>query len=83
MDATESSTKSWDFPKNHIHKHTYDDILEKGSTKGFNTKYDEAMHGTIKDSYQHRGNFRDPASYALLSLGIQDKWLTYFLDFKS
>lgn len=49
--------KDWGFPKNHMHKHIFDDILAKGVTRGYNTKYNENMHGGLKDSFQWRTNF--------------------------
>ena len=48
-------------PANLTHVHVFEDILEKGVTKGYNTKYDEGMHGPLKDSYQLRTNFREVA----------------------
>ncbi|PPQ82862.1 hypothetical protein CVT24_008300 [Panaeolus cyanescens] len=56
-------SKGWDFPKNHIHRHMFEDIISKGVTKNYNTKYDEAMHTSLKESYQFRGHFRNVADY--------------------
>ncbi|KAJ3509195.1 hypothetical protein NLJ89_g5347 [Agrocybe chaxingu] len=57
--GVDEKEKNWDFPKNHTHRHTYDDVLAKGATRNYNTKYDERDHGPLKDSYQLRSNFRD------------------------
>ncbi len=52
--------KNWNFPKNHMHAHVYEDIRRKGVTKNYNTKYSESMHGPLKVSYQLRSNFKEP-----------------------
>lgn len=57
-EGTREKDKNWSFPKNHTHKHVWDDILSKGVTRGANTKYNENMHGPLKDSFQWRTNFR-------------------------
>ena len=44
--------------QNNTYKHVWDDILSKGVTKDANTKYNENMHGPLKDSFQWRTNFR-------------------------
>ncbi|KAK0504193.1 hypothetical protein EDD18DRAFT_1345071 [Armillaria luteobubalina] len=51
--------KVWDFPKVHTHKHLFDDIEAKGVTLNYNTKPNESMHGTFKESYQRCTNFKD------------------------
>ncbi len=51
--------KTWDFPKVHSHKHLFDDIEAKGVTLNYNTKLNESMHGSFKESYQRRTNFKD------------------------
>ncbi|PBK68548.1 hypothetical protein ARMSODRAFT_887703, partial [Armillaria solidipes] len=53
------SFKTWDFPKVHSHKHLFDDIEAKGVTLNYNTKPNESMHGSFKESYQRRTNFKD------------------------
>jgi hypothetical protein len=40
----------------HLRAHVFDDILEKGATRGFNTKVNEYLHGPIKDIYDHIRN---------------------------
>ncbi len=58
---TDIGSKNWNFPKNHMHQHLFDDIVAKGVTRNYNTKYDEAMHRPLKDSYALRTNFRNIA----------------------
>jgi hypothetical protein len=41
--------------------HLFDDIEAKGATRNYNTKPNEKMHGSLKESYSHRTNFRDVA----------------------
>ncbi|PBK63200.1 hypothetical protein ARMSODRAFT_1024229 [Armillaria solidipes] len=53
------SFKTWDFPKVHSHKHLFDDIEAKGVTLNYNTKPNESMHGSFKESYQRHTNFKD------------------------
>ncbi|KAL4066581.1 hypothetical protein J3A83DRAFT_4080094, partial [Scleroderma citrinum] len=44
------SEKNWNFPKNHLGIHVFDDIEAKGVTCNFNTKPNEKMHGPIKEA---------------------------------
>lgn len=37
----------------HLHQHAFQDILEKGATRNFNTKINENLHGPIKDIYDN------------------------------
>ncbi|KAJ7053331.1 hypothetical protein C8F01DRAFT_1260668 [Mycena amicta] len=37
-------SKSWNFPKAHLHQHAFRDILRKGASRNFGTKNDESMH---------------------------------------
>lgn len=60
---TEIRVAGWNFPKTHVHVHLFDDILAKGVSINANTKYDKAMHVTLKDSYQNHGTFHNPAGY--------------------
>ncbi|PBK79400.1 hypothetical protein ARMGADRAFT_950927, partial [Armillaria gallica] len=53
--------KNWDFPKIHLLKHLFDDIEAKGVTLNYNTKPNERMHGSPKESYQQHTNFKDIA----------------------
>lgn len=63
MQATAAtSDKNWDFPKNHMLSHLFDDIMNKGVTRNYNTQPNEQMHGSLKDSYDHRTNFKNVAS---------------------
>jgi hypothetical protein len=41
--------------------HIFDNIEAKGATRNYNTKPNEKMHGSLKDSYQMRTNFRNVA----------------------
>ncbi|KAI6151572.1 hypothetical protein BKA82DRAFT_169619, partial [Pisolithus tinctorius] len=53
--------KNWNFPKNHIHMHVFNNIKAKGVTHNFNTKPNENMHGPLKEAYQKQTNFKDIA----------------------
>ncbi|KAK0432086.1 hypothetical protein EV421DRAFT_1719858, partial [Armillaria borealis] len=57
--------KNWDFPKNHSLKHLFDNIEAKGVTLNYNTKPNESMHGSFKESYQRHTNFKDIAKQIL------------------
>ncbi|KAG1849526.1 hypothetical protein F4604DRAFT_1883786 [Suillus subluteus] len=59
------SDKNWNFPKLHMDLHIFDDIKAKGATRNYNTKPNEKMHGSLKDSYLLRTNFRDVAEQIL------------------
>lgn len=52
--------KNWGFIKNHTHVHMFDDIIAKGVTRNYNTKYNESMHKGPKESFQRRigGHFQ-------------------------
>ena len=50
--------KQWVFPKLHTHFHAFYNIWEKGVTRNYNTKFNEAMHGPIKKIYQNQTNLR-------------------------
>lgn len=54
--------KSWNFPKIHTHTHMFQDILEKGATRNYNTKPNEQANGPLKTIFQQRTNFKDVAS---------------------
>ncbi|KAK0464022.1 hypothetical protein IW261DRAFT_1575532 [Armillaria novae-zelandiae] len=55
----ETKTKNWNFPKAHLHQHLFDDIEAKGVTLNYNTKPNKSMHGSFKESYQRRMNFKN------------------------
>ncbi|KAK0461489.1 hypothetical protein IW261DRAFT_1576985 [Armillaria novae-zelandiae] len=55
----ETKTKNWNFPKAHSHQHLFDDIEAKGITLNYNTKPNKSMHGSFKESYQRRTNFKN------------------------
>ena len=50
--------KAWDFPKLHTHQHMFQDILEKGATRNYNTKPSEKANGPLKKYYQKHTNFK-------------------------
>jgi hypothetical protein len=41
--------------------HIFDNVEAKGATRNYNTKPNKKMHGSLKDSYLLRMNFRDVA----------------------
>ncbi|KAK0467480.1 hypothetical protein IW261DRAFT_1680440 [Armillaria novae-zelandiae] len=55
----ETKTKNWNFPKAHLHQHLFDDIEAKGITLNYNTKPNESMHSSFKESYQCHTNFKN------------------------
>ncbi|KAK0481054.1 hypothetical protein EDD18DRAFT_1113170 [Armillaria luteobubalina] len=55
----EKKLKRWNFPKAHSHQHIFDEIKAKGIMLNYNTKPNESMHGSFKQSYQHRTNFKN------------------------
>ncbi|KAK0207409.1 hypothetical protein IW262DRAFT_1469507 [Armillaria fumosa] len=55
----EKKVKSWNFPKAHSHQHLFDNIEAKGVTLNYNTKPNESMHGSFKESYQRHTNFKN------------------------
>lgn len=46
--------------------HIFDNIEAKGATHNYNMKLNEKMHGSLKDSYLMRTNFRDVAPQVTL-----------------
>ncbi|KAF8812136.1 hypothetical protein BYT27DRAFT_7221243 [Phlegmacium glaucopus] len=57
--------KNWNFPKAHTHNHVFDDIENKGATRGFNTKPNEKAHRPLKAFYKFHTNFKDVAPQIL------------------
>ncbi|KAI5992667.1 hypothetical protein EDD15DRAFT_2388187 [Pisolithus albus] len=57
--------KNWNFPKNHMHMHVFDDIEAKGVTRNFSTKPNEKMHRLLKEKYQRHTNFKNVAEQIL------------------
>ncbi len=53
--------KSWNFPKNHLYVHLFDDIEQKGATRNYSTKPSEKSHGNLKTAYHRRTNFKNVA----------------------
>lgn len=56
----------WNYPKVHLIRHLFEDIVAKGVTKNFTTKTFEKMHGPAKDSYKRRTNFKNVAIQVLV-----------------
>ncbi|KAJ7713252.1 hypothetical protein B0H16DRAFT_1810756 [Mycena metata] len=67
-EGTEFEDKNWNFIKMHLHKHVFDDIEQKGVTKNFGTKIDEAMHGPARAAYLRQTNFKNVTPQILRSL---------------
>ncbi|KAF9489942.1 hypothetical protein BDN71DRAFT_1525498 [Pleurotus eryngii] len=44
--------KNWNFLKNHLYMHLFDDIITKGVTWNYSTKPNEQMHGPLRRTYQ-------------------------------
>lgn len=51
--------KNWNFPKMHLNTHVFEDIMQKGVTRNYNTKPNESMHRSLKDNYHTRTNFKN------------------------
>ncbi|KAG2054244.1 hypothetical protein BDR06DRAFT_982466 [Suillus hirtellus] len=64
MEAGEENNKGWSFPKMHMIVHIFDDIEAKGTTRNYNTKPNEQMHGPLKNLHQCWTNFKDFAKQA-------------------
>jgi hypothetical protein len=71
------SDKSWSFPKAHTHKHMFDDIQQKGATRNYNTKPNEKCHGSLKNSYKFRTNFKNIAPQVVVLYPIYTISLFY------
>ncbi|KAJ3557258.1 hypothetical protein NM688_g1562 [Phlebia brevispora] len=48
-----------------LENHAFDDIWAKGTTKHYNTKPNESLHGPLKDAYNLQTNFKNVASQIL------------------
>ncbi|KAF9490004.1 hypothetical protein BDN71DRAFT_1525388 [Pleurotus eryngii] len=59
--------KNWNFPKNHLYMHLFDDIVAKGVTRNYSTKPNEQMHGPLRRTYQCT-NFRNIAPQILTKI---------------
>ncbi|KAK0187073.1 hypothetical protein F5146DRAFT_1004041 [Armillaria mellea] len=95
MQQINPDAKSWNFPKVHSLKHTMRDIMEKGATCNYNTKPNEKMHGSLKDTYQLHTNFKgvaeqilcvdqwyNAASFIWQQINLHDKQLQFSEDSK-
>ncbi|KAG2036604.1 hypothetical protein BDR03DRAFT_934392 [Suillus americanus] len=63
--TADENGKNWNYPKLHMDLHIFDDVKAKGATRNYNTKPNEKMHGSLKDSYLLWTNFRDVAEQIL------------------
>ncbi|KAL0562440.1 hypothetical protein V5O48_019647, partial [Marasmius crinis-equi] len=57
----EMEEKNWDFIKNHYFTHLFDDIQRKGVLRNFSTRLFEKQHGTLRNIYHQRTNFKEVA----------------------
>ena len=64
--SKEKDPKSWDFVKNHLHVHAFDDIQSKGVLSLYNTVYNEPLHGPLKDTYNLRTNGKNADGQVIL-----------------
>ncbi|KAF8876252.1 hypothetical protein BD779DRAFT_1677860 [Infundibulicybe gibba] len=47
------------FPKAHVHSHMFDDIMNKGALRNYNTMTNKKIHHIFKGYYHDRTNFRN------------------------
>ncbi|KAF9491816.1 hypothetical protein BDN71DRAFT_1578512 [Pleurotus eryngii] len=64
VEAFSALIKNWNFPKNHLYVHLFDDIIAKGVTRNYNTKPSEQMHHGIRKTY-FTTNFKNIAPQIL------------------
>ncbi|KAF9245417.1 hypothetical protein BU15DRAFT_85700 [Melanogaster broomeanus] len=57
--------KNWNFPKAHLGKHTFRDILEKGAVRNFSIRPNESHHGPIRRFYLLQTNRKNVAEQIL------------------
>ncbi|KAL0564668.1 hypothetical protein V5O48_017376 [Marasmius crinis-equi] len=57
--------KNWDFIKNHYFTHLFDDIQNKGVLRNYSTRLFEKQHGTLRNIYHQRTNFKNIAPQIL------------------
>ncbi|KAI9442404.1 hypothetical protein H4582DRAFT_2202107, partial [Lactarius indigo] len=62
---SKTTAKSWNFPKMHALVHSFNDIEVKGTSRNYNTKPNEKMHGFLRKLYLNRTNFKCVASQIL------------------
>ena len=53
--------KNWNFPKIHLAKHAFQDIIEKGAVRNYSTRPNESHHGPIRKYYLRQTNRKDEA----------------------
>ncbi|KAG1736663.1 uncharacterized protein EDB91DRAFT_1238031 [Suillus paluster] len=73
---------NWNFPKDHLAVHLFDDIKAKGVTRNFNTKPNEKAHRPLKKYYQLRTNFKQVADQILRAdhWSLVSAWICYRLN---
>ena len=49
----------WNFPKMHLIKHLFNDIVAKGVTRNYSTKLFEKIHGPLGTCYVRITNFKN------------------------
>ncbi|KIK18210.1 hypothetical protein PISMIDRAFT_109892 [Pisolithus microcarpus 441] len=54
-----SIQKNRDFPKAHLAKHAFQDIIEKGAMQNYSTRPNKSHHGPIWKYYLHQTNQKD------------------------
>ncbi|KAI9430290.1 hypothetical protein H4582DRAFT_1824479 [Lactarius indigo] len=62
---SKTTAKNWNFPKMHALVHSFDDIEAKGTSRNYNMKPNEKMHGFLRKLYLNRTNFKRVASQIL------------------
>ncbi|KAI5996963.1 hypothetical protein EDD15DRAFT_2528643 [Pisolithus albus] len=55
----DSIQKNWDFPKAHLAKHAFQDIIEKGVARNYSTRPNESHHRPIRKYYLRQTNRKD------------------------
>ena len=51
MHDPETAQKNWNFPKVHLTKHAFQDIIEKGVMQNYSMRPNESHHGPIRQYY--------------------------------
>ena len=59
MHDPESMQKNWNFPKAHLGKHAFEDIIEKGAVRNYSTRPNESHHSPIRKYYLRQTNRKD------------------------
>ena len=61
MQDPDTTQKNWNFPKIHLVKHAFQDIIEKGAVRNYSTRPNESHHGPIRKYYLLQTNRKDEA----------------------